>query len=258
MQRYKDTEHFKALNGYEVNGAWYPRVTSIVSIKSKPALYRFYGKAGSFAEGRSISLRSAEHGTKVHDAVEAILTGGAIDRIEDQVKPAVEAFLTFIKKTSIQVNPAHVEYRLVNPKERYAGTMDALACINGKYGILDIKTSQAIYRDYNLQTAAYLKTAIDDTVDPLFKKAETRWILRIDQMRTCQTCGATLREKGGSNKIRNSYSPFPCPRHIWGPEQGIIEMKEFPEWKEDLEAFLAAKRLWEWENEDWLKKVGYL
>ena len=46
--------------------------------------------------------------------------------------------------------------------------------------------------------------------------------------------------------------------HEWGPMQGKIELREFPYWQEDFEAFLGAKKLWEWENVDWLKKVGYL
>ena len=29
-------------------------------------------------------------------------------------------------------------------------------------------------------------------------------------------------------------------------------------WQSDFEGFLGAKRLWEWENEFWLRKIGYL
>ena len=47
-------------------------------------------------------------------------------------------------------------------------------------------------------------------------------------------------------------------KHEWGKTEGVIELKEFPEWKTDYHAFLGAKRLWEWENEEILKQVGYL
>jgi len=95
----------------------------------------------------------------------------------------------------------------------------------------------------------------------------TRWILRVDQQRKCLRCGASLREKGGRNKIRN---PKPEARtgvgncgsshedHYWGPMEGIVEMREFPYYFKDIKAFLAAKILWEWENDYWLKQVGYL
>ena len=91
-----------------------------------------------------------------------------------------------------------MEKQIVHFDERYAGTLDALALIDGKFGVLDIKTSQAIYRDYNLQTAAYMAAVQNE-----HKNIQTRWILRIDQIKTCFDCGATLRQKRrpGKNKI---------------------------------------------------------
>ena len=66
-------------------------------------------------------------------------------------------------------------------------------------------------------------------------------------------------------KIRK---PYPLPpgakicsdpnEHEWGPLTGTAQIKESPYWKEDFEAFLAAKKLWEWENEYWLKRIGYI
>ncbi|MBI5401525.1 hypothetical protein HZB05_01720, partial [Candidatus Wolfebacteria bacterium] len=46
--------------------------------------------------------------------------------------------------------------------------------------------------------------------------------------------------------------------HEWSDLTGEIELKEFPYWQEDFKAFLAAKKLWEWENEYWLKQADYL
>ena len=47
-QEFKTEEDFKQQNGYDIDGVWYPRVTKIMSIKAKPALYRYYGEAESF------------------------------------------------------------------------------------------------------------------------------------------------------------------------------------------------------------------
>ena len=132
-----------------------------------------------------------------------------------------------------------------------------MALIDGKLGILDIKTSQAIYRDYNLQTSAYI-AALHGSLNNL----QTRWILRIDQTKICLKCGAVLRSKGGRDKIRapkvkNGVNHEKC-EHKWSELRGEIELKEFPYWQEDYKAFLGAKKLWEWENEYWLKKAGYL
>ena len=61
--------------GYTLDEMWYPRVTKIVEIKAKPALYRFYAKVDSFEAGERIKERSAVEGTLVHETVEDLLLG---------------------------------------------------------------------------------------------------------------------------------------------------------------------------------------
>ena len=253
---YSNVEQFKSLSGYDIDGVWYPRVTKIIDIKSKPALYRFYAEMNNFNEGEAVKKQSASEGTLIHETVEKILLGEKTE-IDPIIKPAIEAFLIFIEERHIQVDPEFVEKQLVHLDERYAGTLDAVALIDGKFGILDIKTSQAIYRDYNLQTSAYMAALEKD-----FKNLQTRWILRIDQIQRCLNCAATLRTKGGRQKLKlpwgNGNSKAKKCEHIWSETTGDIELQEFPYWQEDFKAFLGAKKLWEWENDHWLKQVGYL
>jgi hypothetical protein len=253
---YSNLGHFKGLSGYEIDGIWYPRVTKIVEIKAKPALYKFYAELNSFAEGESVKEKSASEGTLIHEAAEKIFIGQS-PAIDSSIAPSIEALMKFIEEKNIQVDPEFVEKQIVNYNDRYAGTLDALALIDGKFGVLDIKTSQAIYRDYNLQTSAYMAALQNN-----FNNLQTRWILRIDQNRICLKCGASLRSKGGRDKIRapkvkNGVNHEKC-EHQWSELKGEIELKEFPYWQEDYKAFLGAKKLWEWENEYWLKQMGYL
>ncbi len=250
---YKTGEEFKEIAGYDLEHGWYPRVTKILEIKAKPALYKFYGELESFDQGEKIKEQSASEGTMIHEAAEAIFAGKS-PIVDPSIKPSVDAFIKFIEENDIQVDPEHIERRLVHHGERYTGTLDALALIGGKFGVLDIKTSQSIYRDYNLQTAAYM-----GALEKQFKNMQTRWILRIDQTKTCLKCGATLRQKGGRDKVRTGFGKGDAKcEHEWSDMQGIVELKEFPYWQNDYKAFLAAKKLWEWENEYWLKQVGYL
>lgn len=255
---YSNLDDFKGLSGYEIDGAWYPRVTKIIEIKAKPALYRFYAEMNNFNEGEAVKRQSATEGTLIHETIERILVGQS-PAIDSNIAPAVEAFLRLKENKNIQVDEQFVEKQIVNFDERYAGTVDALALIDGKFGVLDIKTSQAIYRDYNLQTSAYMAAIQNE-----HKNIQTRWILRIDQIRTCLKCGATHRQKGGREKIKlpwinGGYSEKSknC-EHQWSELKGDIELKEFPYWQEDFKAFLGAKRLWEWENDYWLRQIGYL
>jgi len=251
---FKDITDFKEQCGYTIDDVWYPRVTKIVSIKAKPALYYYYGEAKSYKAAQEITEQSAKEGTMIHEAVEGLLLGSNPE-IPDQIAPAVRSFSEFFEKNNITVTPDCVERRIVNYDHRYAGTVDAIALIGGKLGVLDIKTSQAIYRDYSLQTSAYM-----DALKNQFKNLETRWILRIDQVQYCNRCGARRRIKGGQEKIKIDWrnrSMKTC-EHDWSPLTGDIELQEFPSWQNDFEAFLGAKKLWEWENESWLKAAGYL
>lgn len=241
---YKSAKAFRYDNGYEIDGVWYPRVTSILSIKSKPALYKFYGDHTSFAAAEAMKTKSAEEGTLVHETVEAILSNQPIP-VPPLIKPLVDAFKLFV--SSHDIIPHQIESRIISKKHGYAGTIDVLAELDGKLGVLDIKTSYAIWRDYGIQTAAYVEALHEDSSMPRL----TRWILRLDQHRKClNKCGATKREKGGSEKIRKSFGR--C-QHIWGEMTGEVELKELANLKEDTDAFLAAKLLWEWEHQEWIQ-----
>src|SRR3989344_226161 len=200
---YKTLNEFKSDNGYEVNGIWYPRVTSILSIKAKPGLYKFYADQVNFAAAEKIKNQSADEGTLLHEVVEAILANKEVT-IPDQIKPAVNAFLKF--REGHNIVPHLIEERVQSDKHYYAGTIDVLAEVDGELGVLDIKTSYAIYRDYYLQAAAYVEALHENPTRyslPAGRQALARWILRIDQSRLClRGCGATMREKGGNTKIR--------------------------------------------------------
>ncbi len=253
----QNPDTFKELAGYTIDGVWYPRVTKILEIKAKPALYRYYAEAANYKAAQDATSKSAEEGTLLHETVQKLLIGEKTD-IPPSIAPAVNAAMEFVNAHNIQFDADFIEKRIVNREARYAGTIDAIALIGGKIGVLDIKTSQSIYRDYNLQTAAYMHPLSQEV-----KGLQTRWILRIDQQKTCLACGATLRPKGGREKIRpafprNGTAMCDTGAHQWSDLKGIIELKEFPYWQTDFEAFLSAKRLWEWENEWMLKKIGYL
>lgn len=249
----KDINEFKEQSGYDIDGVWYPRVTKIVTIKAKPALYYYYGQAKSYQAAVDSTELSAREGTAIHEAAEAILLGKEPE-VSTEIAGAIGSFREFLARTPVTTSAELVERRIVNHEHRYAGTVDAIATIGGRQGVLDIKTSAAIYRDYCLQTSAYMDALKDE-----FPALSTRWILRVDQLQKCVKCGALRRVKGGNEKIKTDWrnSAMRTCVHEWGAPYGDIELQEFSSWHSDFQAFLAAKRLWEWENEAWLKKIGY-
>lgn len=260
---YENAEKFKIENGYEINGVWYPRVTKIVSVKSKPGLDNFLKEIGDYSSAESIKTKSAEEGSLVHNTIEKLVLGEEVE-IPEGIKPTVVAFQKFNEDKKIIFDPRFIELRFWSSRHRYAGTTDALVVINGKFGVLDIKTSSGFWPEYNLQTAAYVSALQEFDIKrtlTLPRDIETRWILRLDQRRICGKCGAILREKGGRGKIRNGKNAMGVcieQEHNWGDLGGEAELREFPYFYKDIRAFMAAKILWEWENDYWLKRVGYL
>lgn len=265
MVWYSNAEQFKAQCGHMVEGEWYPRVTKILSVKAKPALEHFLKEVGMEA-AEAIKVKSAEEGIVIHEAVQKIAVGEKI-AVPEAARPAAEAFEAFNKERGILFHPDFVERPIWSGIYRYAGTVDALAEVDGKFGVLDIKTSTGFYPEYNLQTGAYVQALQEPAIKralSLPRDIETRWILRVDQNKTCNRCVSTLREKGGRIKIRSARqngngSITPCPenQHEWGETKGEVELKEFPYYMRDIRAFLAAKTLWEWENDYWLRQIGY-
>ena len=248
--------------GHNRDGEWLPRVTRILDVKAKPALESFMKEVGSFEAAEEIKNKSAQEGSLVHEVVQKVAIGEPVE-IPDSIAPAVAAFEDFAARRGIYLHPDHIERPVISRQNRYTGTVDALAEIDGKFGVLDIKTSTGFYREYNLQTAAYVLALQEAGMKQslaLPRDIQTRWILRINQHRVCSACGATLREKGGRNKIRSKRNAAVCAEdaHAWGVLEGDVELKEFPYYQGDIKAFLAAKTLWEWEHGWWLKQIGYL
>ncbi len=261
---FRDAEHFKSVSGHEVNGVWYPRVTKILDVKAKPAIEFFLREMESYAAAENVKNKSAEEGSLVHAVVQKVAVGEAVD-VPKEIAPAVLRFEEVSNEKGIFFHPEFIEKPIWSSKNRYTGTVDALCTIDGKFGVLDIKTSPSFYPEYNLQTAAYFSALKEYEVSKalsLPQTIETRWILRINQHCVCKKCGATKREKGGRTKVKNGKpnGVKPCveAEHNWGDVVGDVELKEFPYYMKDVRAFLAAKTLWEWENDYWLRQVGYL
>lgn len=238
-------DYFRIRHGYEVNGFWYPRVTSICGIIAKPGLEKWLANQKSFSAMQEKRRKIVNWGSLVHDTIGKILLG-RLPKVDPAISPSIDAFLRWFKRHRVDV--FGIEKRVVSDEHFYCGTLDVLAEIDGKLGILDLKTSKDIYEDYFVQTAGYFQ-AYNEKVD---KKAKTCWILRIDQYQLCELCGAKKREKGGESEIKPDNRN--CS-HKWGEVKGIFRSKEINDPKMYVETFLTAKKLWEFSNRRWLSKI---
>ncbi len=245
-------KEFVAKHGHVIDGKWYPRVTAITQVISKPHLYRYYAKKESYRAAEEDLQRAAKWGSVVHEIIEDILKGKN-PYVPLGVRPSIEAFKGWLAEHTIKVfdKENHFERLIVHPEYLYSGHLDVFLEIDGVRGILDIKTSGGIWKEYGLQTAAYLEAFNLISEIP----AETRWILRVDQMRTCKRCGKTLRDKevkniwAGSVKLKDDCS------HDWSQPSPVLEFKELSSHEEDFKIFLAARQVWEWQNKEFLQQI---
>lgn len=240
-----DIDSFKKLNGYEISGLWYPRVTSICKIIAKPGLESWFAKQGSLEALVEKRKKITGFGSLIHDVVERILMG-EVPSFDSQIAPSITAFYDWYR--GHKVRSLDIERRVVSNKYTYAGNIDVLTEINGKFGILDIKTTDRFWDDQFIQTAAYFQAHNEGNI----RKADTHWVLRIDQYEECRQCGAKRRDKGGELEIKGG--DMLC-NHNWSNTKGVCELKEVSDHNLYLEMFLTAKKLWELVNRDYLAKI---
>jgi hypothetical protein len=159
----------------------FPSVTTITAMLSKPALQFFYGKHGT-AEASRISKEGREIGDWVHEYrknyfLKKVNPG---QQVHPKYLQSVRNFHAFVDK----FNPKSVllEKFVYSLQFGYAGTLDDVHRIGKKNVLLDFKSSNSIWDDYELQVVAYftalaemvMRNQIDfsDTIDEV-------WIVRL-------------------------------------------------------------------------------
>lgn len=239
------SRYLKQKHGYEINGLWYPRVTSICGIIAKPGLEKWLANQGSFAAMQRKRKKVTGWGNLVHETIGKILLDKK-PKIEPTIQPSIDAFLDWLNNHQLKV--LDVEKQVLSKEHGYIGTLDVLGEIDGQLGVLDLKTSRAIWDEYFIQTAAYVQAHNEGTDT----KAKTHWILRIDQYQECELCGARKRNKAGEADIKKDNKA--C-RHKWGATEGTCELRGVENHKVYVNTFLTAKKLWEFSNRNWLFRV---
>ncbi|XOB40959.1 MAG: hypothetical protein ACKKMW_02730 [Candidatus Nealsonbacteria bacterium] len=236
---------FQKNNGYEIDGLWYPRVTSICNIIAKPGLEIWLANQPSFIAMQRKRKKITGWGILIHETIEKILLKKNPE-IKPNIRPSIQAFLDWLSIN--KVKPLSIEKRVFSKQNTYAGTFDVLAEINGKLGIVDLKTSRDIWDDHFIQTAAYFNAYNEKTK----KKAKTHWILKIDQYQKCKICGAEKRNKLGDISIKRGKR---FCRHDFNSFIGSCQLKKVDNHRSFLNMFLAAKRLWELSNRQQLSQI---
>jgi hypothetical protein len=158
----------------------------------------------------------------LHGFVEAHRQGAILKEvlatIPDDLKDYAKAFYKWVAEN--EVDFMEHERTVLSNKYGFGGTADLRCKMHHQPDVwlLDIKTGKAIYNEVELQLSAY-------------KQGYAEMSEQVDRI------GVVLLETGSNEQPTGNYV--------------------FSERTDNLETFLAAKKLWEWANQGMLKKINY-
>lgn len=219
---------------YQIGDKFVPSVTWICSKYPKGVqFYKWLADKG-WDEAEAIKQAAGDKGSKVHNAIEDILKGkevkiddkyvnnstGQPEELTVQEYECIMSFVAWLTETNPEV--IATEYVVYDEAIGYAGTVDMKLKINGEIYIVDIKTSQQIWPEYELQLSAYRQA------EPLAHKTA---ILQVGYNRN--------KSKFKFTEIENKFGLFLAAKEIWANEElGVVPLqKDYPlslQWKPEL------------------------
>lgn len=213
---------------YVRDGRFVPSVTWIAGHYPKGvAFYKWLADKG-WDEAESIKQAAGDKGSKVHAAIEDLIKGkkvamdakylnkstGEMEELTLEEYDCLMSFVNWVKE--VKPKFVHSEVVVFNEKEGYAGTIDCAAEIDGNLYIIDFKTGQTVWPEYELQLAAY---------GAAYEKPADLAVLQLGYKRN--KAGWKFTEISGAQ----GYDLFLAAKKIWAREQEGVEpkKKDYPE-----------------------------
>ena len=154
-------------------------------------------------------------GTAIHKIAENIARGRPLE-LPPEMEPHAQAIQAFVDKHVAEVLGTEVE--LVSDTRGFGGTADLYCKLkSGPLAVVDYKSTLSLTRTHGVQLAGYA-LLLKDNGFPVQKRMAVR-----------------IKKEAGA--------------------EGKFYARDFPDHKEDVEAFLACLRLWKWENKRKLQKL---
>lgn len=154
-------------NTYQIDNKNVPRVTEILSaMLHNDSLLSWANNLGwKRISYKAFMKDAADKGTYSHLAIENYLKDGYVDLtklgpISEQIKIVVQSCIDGFLKWWNDLHENHTNIEIVFIEESliheyFGGTCDCLLKVDGKYYLLDFKTSNHMSYNYALQLAAY-------------------------------------------------------------------------------------------------------
>ncbi len=168
--RVKQHTVYKTKNGQRV-----PGVTTVLGVIHKPALVPWANNLGlQGIKADAYVDKLADVGTLAHAWIHSHLFCGRDPEPDvlagytaEQISLAQNSVLKFFEwEKQHKVKALWGERPLVSERHQYGGTIDLWVAIDGTEGIVDIKTSKAIYDDHLYQVGGYALLAESNGYNP--------------------------------------------------------------------------------------------
>jgi hypothetical protein len=212
-----------------------PSVTFITGSYPKGVpFYKWLADKG-WDESEAIKQAAGNKGSKVHLAIADVLQGKEVrieakypnrDGVEEELTlEECDCILSFVKWFQ-EVKPKVLAWETVvfSDMYNYAGTVDFICEVAGETWIIDFKTGQYIWPEYELQLSAYRRT-IENGENVFFG-------VDVTKIRTAVLQVGYNRNKNGYKftEIENKFDLFEATQVIWKNQHGkeSPDMKNYP------------------------------
>lgn len=154
-------------------------------------------------------------GTAVHQWIEMYVNAQMGKGEEPQIPMGPEVVTRGVNRwleweRASDVHWLYSEQRIYHPDFHYAGTLDAVAILDGVLTLIDFKTSKSVYDEHRLQTAAYVRALELETG----MKIEERKIQMISK-KTGRIKNISLETGKGGRPISADFDAFLGLRQVF-------------------------------------------
>lgn len=160
---------------YKIKNNWLPSVTWVCEYYWKsPYLIKWIADKG-LNEAENVKRAAGDKGSRVHQGIEDLLKGVEVkhdavysangEEPQEITAEEYEAIISFGNWWK-EAKPELIASEQIVNTDKYAGTLDLVCKIGEENWLIDLKTSQNIYRTHEIQVAAY-KNAYKGKIDKL-------------------------------------------------------------------------------------------
>lgn len=198
--------------------------------------YKWLAEKG-WDESQAIKSAAGDKGSKVHDAISAILRGEEVridskfmnrstEELEELTLEECDAIISFVKWRD-ENKPVSISWDVTvfSEKYGYAGTIDYICKIGEIVYIVDFKTSQQVWPEYELQISAYKKPI--DTAE-----FNVEGFTEVGDIHLAILQIGYRKNKAGYkwNEIEDKFPLFLAARQIWQNEASTDtpKQKDYP------------------------------